>query len=124
LTDREITGGTILALDGDFDLAQRSRIIEAFEIAASEPLVVIDLDRTRYIDSTVLSCLIRLRKDTSERGGVLILAGPQPMVRRLFDVAGLATFFDIRATVGEVRDAYGFHDGQLRSVELVVASDE
>jgi anti-sigma B factor antagonist len=124
LNDRGISGGTIVTLDGDFDLAQRDRVIDAFEAAAGEPLVVIDLLRARYIDSTVLSCLLRLRDEVGERGGTLILTGPQASVKRLLDVAGLAPLFDIRPSVADVCREYDFNDGELRRIDLVVEADE
>jgi anti-sigma B factor antagonist len=119
LTDREIVRGTIVALDGEFDLAQRQRVNDAFEAVADESLVVLDLERTLYVDSTVLSCLIRLRADLSERGGKLALVGARPTVRRLFDVAGLTPLFDLRSTIDEVRERYGLTEDRLRVVRLV-----
>lgn len=119
MTDRGIVEGTIVALDGEFDLAQRHRINDAFEAVSDEPLVVVDLERARYIDSTVLSSLIRLRNDVSERGGTMIVTSLQPMVVRLFQIAGLSELFDIRSTVAEIREEYGLFDGALRRVEVV-----
>lgn len=119
MIDRGIVGGTIVALDGEFDLAQRHRISSAFEAVSDEPLVVVDLERARYIDSTVLSSLIRLRNDVSDRGGTMIVTSPQPTVARLFAVAGLNELFDVRSTVAEVREQYGLFDGALRHVEVI-----
>jgi anti-sigma B factor antagonist len=124
VTNRDIVAGTIVALDGEFDLDQRHRVNDAFEAVAGDSLVVVDLERAQYIDSTVLSCLIRLRSDVTERGGTLTLAAPQPMVMRLFEVAGLGELFDIRATVDEVREQYGLENGAWRRVELVADAIE
>lgn len=119
VTNRDSVEATIVALDGEFDLAQRHRVSDAFDAVANDSLVVIDLERAEYIDSTVLSCLIRLRTELTERGGTLVLAAPRPMVRRLLAIAGLTALFDIRPTVEEVREQYGLFDGALRRVQVV-----
>jgi anti-anti-sigma factor len=119
VTNGESTEATIVALDGEFDLAQRGRVIDAFEAAANASLVVVDLERASYIDSTVLSCLIRLRSDVAERGGTLVLASLQPMVKRLFEIAGLAALFETRSTLDDVRGEYGLEDNAIRRIEVV-----
>jgi anti-sigma B factor antagonist len=119
VTNRDIIGATIVALDGEFDLAQRHRVEDAFDAVTGDSLVVVDLERAVYIDSTVLSCLIRLRSDVAERGGTLILATARPMVKRLLDVAGLSTHFVIRSTVDDVREQYALENGAVRRVEVV-----
>jgi anti-sigma B factor antagonist len=119
VTNRESVEAAIVALDGEFDLAQRHRISDAFDCVANDSLVVIDLERARYIDSTVLSCLIRLRNELTERGGTLVLAAPRPMVRRLLEIAGLSELFDIRSTVAEIREQYGLFDGAVRCVAVI-----
>jgi anti-sigma B factor antagonist len=119
VTNRKDVEGTIVALNGEFDLAQQHRVNDAFNAAAEHAFVVIDLARAQYVDSTVLSCLIRLRNELIDRGGTLVLAGPRPMIRRLLDIAGLTGMFDIHASVAEVRERYGYADGQMRRVEIV-----
>ena len=119
MNERDIVKGTIVALDGEFDLAQRHRVDDAFGAVSNESLVIVDLERAVYIDSTVLSCLIRLRNEISERGGTMIVTSPRPMVKRLFEIAALSEVFDIRSTLAEVREQYGLFDGALRRVEVV-----
>ena len=119
VTDRGIVHGTIVALDGEFDLAQRHRILDAFAAVSNESLVIVDLERAGYIDSTVLSSLIRLRNEITERSGALIVTSPNPKVKRLFEIAGLNEVFEVRSTLAEVREQYGLFDGALRRVEVV-----
>lgn len=119
MTGHGIVQGTILALDGEFDLAQRDRIADAFGAVSNESLVLVDLERAQYIDSTVLSSLIRLRNDIAERGGTMILTSPSPLVTRLIEIAGLSGLFDIRSSVAQAREEYGLNDGALRRVEVV-----
>lgn len=66
----------------------------------------------------MLSCLIRLRDDVTELGGTIVLAAPQPMVKRLLAIAGPAPMFEIHATVAEVREKYGL-EGATRRIEVV-----
>jgi anti-sigma B factor antagonist len=119
VTNGESVGATIVALDGEFDLAQRHRVVDAFDAAASDSLVVVDLERASYIDSTVLSCLIRLRGDVAERDGTLVLAALAPMVKRLFEIAGLTSLFETRSTIEEVCAEYGFQKDGARRIQLV-----
>lgn len=118
MTNRDVAEATIVALDGEFDLAQRQRVNDAFEAVADDSLVVIDLERAQYIDSTVLSCLIRLRRDLTDRGGTLVLARPRPMVKRLLEVAGLSELFDIRPTLAEVCESHQVDEATARRVEI------
>ena len=97
--------GTILALVGEFDVGQRERLREAFERVVDQQVIVLDLSRTMYIDSTVLGSLLRLRGKVLERGGALIIAGATPNVRRLLEMTRLAGLFDIRDSLVEVQNA-------------------
>ena len=119
MTDRKDVVGTIVALNGEFDLAQQHRVNDAFNAAAEHDFVVVDLERAQYVDSTVLSSLIRLRNDLTDRGGTMVLAAPKPTIRRLLDIAGLTGMFDIHASVAEVREQYGLTHDALRRVEIV-----
>ena len=69
MIDHQVAGTTVVALNGDFDQSQHDRLDDAFAAALGSSLVVLDLERTRYFDSTVLSCLIRLHTTMLERGG-------------------------------------------------------
>lgn len=39
----------VIALEGEFDIAERVRLLDAFAVTTSSPLVVIDFEKTRYI---------------------------------------------------------------------------
>lgn len=95
----------VIELEGEFDLAERDRLTDAFKVAHSSPIVVVNLEKATYIDSTVLGCLVALRKATRERGASLYLVGLRSHVLRLFEVTGLGEIFDIRASLSDVPDA-------------------
>lgn len=94
-----------IELDGEFDLAERHRLEDAFAIGETSPVVVVNLHKARYIDSSVLKCLVGLRKTTEERGAQLFLTGLRSGVRRIFEVTGLGQLFDIRNSLNDVPDA-------------------
>lgn len=94
----------IIRLEGEFDLAERRRLTDAFAIATSAPLVIVDLGRTDYIDSSVLQCLVTLHNDLLKRGTELVLIGMNSQVKRLFEVTELQKFFTIRNLLTDVTD--------------------
>jgi anti-sigma B factor antagonist len=95
----------VIELEGEFDLAERDRVTDAFKVAHNSPMVVVNLEKAAYIDSTVLGCLVALRKATRERGARLFLVGLRSHVLRLFEVTGLREIFDVRASLSDVPDA-------------------
>ena len=98
-------GVLVIELAGELDLAERDRVTSAFEVARISPIVVVDLERTTYIDSTALGCLVALRKATQQRGASLFLIGLHSDVLRLFEVTGLREIFDVRTSLSDVPDA-------------------
>jgi anti-sigma B factor antagonist len=110
--------GTIFSLVGEFDLSQRARLHEAFDQVSAQVTVIVDLTSATYIDSTVLGCLIRLRKNVSELGGALTIVSPSPNAARLFKISGLEPMFDIRATLAEVAGEANF-----RRIQVVADED-
>lgn len=92
---------SILSLQGEFDLSQRTRLQKAFASLTSAPAVIVNFTKALYIDSTVLGCLIELRRAKLEQKGRLVLAGLNSSVRRIFEVSSLLSIFDTAATIGE-----------------------
>ena len=92
----------LIQLEGEFDLAERERLVDAFAIGQSAPVTIIDLHKTTFIDSTVLRCLIALNEATQKRDAKLIVVGLQGAVLRLFQITGLVQVFDIRDTLNDV----------------------
>lgn len=97
----------VLSLEGEFDIAERQRLLDAFALTAEAPVVILDFAKTRYVDSTVLECLIGLNRKVAERGARLILGGLTPPLRRIFQICDLERRFDIREGLN---DAIAFLD--------------
>jgi anti-anti-sigma factor len=118
------SNGTRVALVGAFDLAQRPRITELFESVTDEPVVALDLERTTYIDSITLGCIIRLNGDLSERGGRLFVVGASAVVKRILDVTGLSTVLPGPDALAACLKERGVDAASLRPLELAPDVDE
>jgi anti-sigma B factor antagonist len=90
---------TVLALVGEFDIAQRDVLKDALSALGSQPTVVLDLSQTTYFDSSVLSLLVTLRAERDMRGAALIIVGASRMVKRIFDLTSLSKVFDMRPSL-------------------------
>jgi anti-sigma B factor antagonist len=81
-------GTLLLKLIGELDLAASGGFRERVEaaLAAGVRHVVIDMEETRFIDSSMLKELLRGSTAASDAGGALVLTGTQPAVNRLFEL--------------------------------------
>jgi anti-sigma B factor antagonist len=100
----------VVSLVGEHDLHTAPKAREELRrvIAAGARAVVVDLTETTFLDSTVLSLLLGLRKEL-RAGGRLLLVTDEPRVRRVFEIAGVDRFFDFfpsrRAAEEEARSS-------------------
>jgi anti-sigma B factor antagonist len=92
----------VVSLEGEFDVSERVRLLDAFAVTTASPSVVIDFEKARYIDSSVLECLIALERTIEERGARLCLTGLGPELRRILEICALEPLFDIRAKLSDV----------------------
>jgi anti-anti-sigma factor len=85
-------GATVLAVDGEIDLATApmldERITTAFE-AGSDETVIIDLDRVSFMDSSGLQVLLS-HIFSQQNGRRIRITKGSPQVYRLFEVSGMA----------------------------------
>jgi anti-anti-sigma factor len=121
--DHQIAGTTVVALNGEFDVTQRERLDDACAAALGSSLVVLDLEHTLYLDSTVLSCLMRLHNTMLERDGQLVLVRVPHIVHRLLESCGLTRLLDVRETMGDIETERLARGGGLRRIELIAGSD-
>jgi anti-sigma B factor antagonist len=87
---------------GELDLAVHGRFHQLVdEIVAESPrAVVADLAGAGFMDSTMLRELLRAHSALQEIGSTLIVAAPQPPVRRLLELTGT----DEMLTLAESRE--------------------
>ena len=90
---------TVIDVAGEVDLYTAPRLEEALTrgSAGAPPLVVVNLSRTTYMDSTALRVLTAALKRVHEREGTLTLVSTQPNIAKLFTITGLDQVFSIYA---------------------------
>ncbi len=107
LSIRDVDGQAVVALRGEFDLADTpsvaSHLIAA--VAACGPSVIVDLAGLDGIGYSGLSVLLRVRKWTRRNGGDLLLAGPRQPVRQILEATGLIDVFTVYPGVQEAANA-------------------
>lgn len=84
-------GRLLLIAAGDIDLETAPKLRDLIEgVAEAGREVVLDLRDVGFMDSPGLGTVIYCYQRQTERGGSLVVRGPQGHVRELFDVVGLA----------------------------------
>src|SRR5580700_12268707 len=116
----------VIQLEGEFDLAERERLIDAFAIVQSAPVVGVDLRKTTYIDSAVLQRLVALNEATHKRDAKLVVVGLHGAILRLFQITGLDQVFEIRDTLNDVAGLDGARARRLtiesRPITKIIAA--
>lgn len=93
------TGECVLSPTGELDLATSPDLVAEFEYAVetqSKDLMV-DLGAVTFIDSSGLAALVRAKLIAEQRGGSLVLTGPDEAIEDLLRLTKLDQFFEIRA---------------------------
>jgi anti-sigma B factor antagonist len=95
---RPATGGTILDITGDIDLAHSPAMRKALlqEIREKKtPKVFLNLEKVRYIDSSGIASLVEGLKASRDQGSRLILYGLSKTVREVMELSRLQKIFEI-----------------------------
>jgi anti-anti-sigma factor len=97
------SGHALVRLAGEIDLAVVPDLVTEFEYAIVQlsPLVVVDLDRVEFIDSSGLGALVRARRTAQERGGDVVLAGADEQVREVLALTNLTDLFSVYPSVAD-----------------------
>jgi anti-sigma B factor antagonist len=87
----------VLPLEGEIDLHVSPRISASLNamINHKPKQLVVDLTKVKYIDSSGLAVLIEGMQNVEAYGGKFALAGLQPNVRPIFEIARLDQVFRI-----------------------------
>lgn len=87
----------VVAVGGEIDLYTapqlRNELVDALEDGAR--LLVIDMSRAEFCDSTGISVLLSAMKRSRGKGGDLELVAPKPAVMKVLEVTGLTEVFTI-----------------------------
>lgn len=113
----------VIKLEGEFDLADRHRLSDAFSLPRSASVVVVDFKRVSYIDSSVIDALLELRRRTLEREANLVLVGLDPKVKRIIEVCKLDDVFDIRPAFADLAGGLDQASVEIRTLTLVSSAE-
>ena len=102
LSSTQENGWTVLALGGEFDTyaagAVRDKLSELIGLA-DPPLIVVDLAKVSFMDSSALGVLVgALRTAHALKGEIRLAAAPENL-QPLFRITGLNRTFDMFDTV-------------------------
>lgn len=96
-------GAVVVEVLGEHDLSTRDSTADLFgRLVAQHDLVVIDLSRADFVDSSFLHNLVKAQTAARERGSTVRLQmGTTPIVQRLLEVSHFVTNFDHAPTRAE-----------------------
>jgi anti-anti-sigma factor len=99
----------VVTVHGDFDAGCRPTFEQTLAVVDRAERVIVDLSRSRFIDSSVLEALARQTRPGSRRGDrLVIVAPPDGFPRKLIDASGLVEWTRI----------FGSTDAALRTVGM------
>lgn len=79
----------IVRLKGEQDIGTRDEVRFAFQRVRDNPRVIVDLTKLRYLDSTVISELMRAESRASANDGKLVIVARSQRIVRVLSIAGL-----------------------------------
>jgi anti-sigma B factor antagonist len=85
----------LLQLEGEIDLHISPEVTESLRsmIEKKPKLLVVDLEKVTYLDSSGLAALIEAMQSVQEYGGKFALAGVHENVHHIFEIARLDQVF-------------------------------
>jgi anti-sigma B factor antagonist len=105
----------VVTAAGEVDMYTAPEVEQAFEgvLGVGGTSVVLDLTEVGFIDSTLLSILLRYHGRLVGLGGGLVIVTDDRRILRAFDVTGLDRFFTIEPRLGEaIRTVAGGSNGR------------
>src|SRR5689334_8064932 len=97
ITQREMNGIYLLALNGRLALGQESSGLLTMVdnlLASGATRIVINLEHVNYVDSAGLGALIEMQRKTKAKGGSLKLCHLRPNLTRALEIARLLPIFE------------------------------
>ena len=101
MTDREVDGAFVLALDGRIVLGDESQALRVklkSLIAEGKKKIVLNVDNIRYIDSAGLGILVAAHVSAKTQGASLKLSNVGSRFREVLQITKLLTVFDVYNT--------------------------
>lgn len=84
----DFDGGRVIAMQGELDASTRRGLTELLS-GPPGSLIVVDLARLTFLDSSGLGALHEARQKAIENGGSLVLCHPGALVQRVLEITGL-----------------------------------
>lgn len=99
---RKCGDNVIVVLSGELDVADAANVAAGLVTAAAgrRPTIV-DLAGLTFIDCSGAAALVRAQRRVQRAGGSLLLAAPQPCVRRVFELSRLIDGICLHSSVAE-----------------------
>ena len=87
----------VLQLEGEIDLHVSQGVAELLRpmVAKKPQVLVVDLEKVTYLDSSGLAVLIEAMQNVQKYGGKFALANVQESVKHIFEIARLDQVFQI-----------------------------
>lgn len=96
--ETEVADGLVrVALRGELDLSTVNKVDEELQALEADgaPLIVLDLSRLSFLDSTGLRCLVTADQRAREAGRRLVLVRGPDAVQRVFTITRLEERLDM-----------------------------
>jgi anti-sigma B factor antagonist len=96
----------VIALSGEHDLSTAPELRARLHDVAEADAVIIDLDQTTFVDSSILGVLVGGLRRARERDvpfGLVLGDQAHPAIRRIFELTGLHDVFPIFPTLAQAR---------------------
>lgn len=95
LRSKTVGGVAVINVAGEIDIDTSPRLRAAIDrtMSTGHHRVVVDLLRTRYLDSTAVAVLTGARRQARDAGGMLALVYNQPHVEKILAVTRLSRLF-------------------------------
>ncbi len=95
-------GYVVVALGGELDATNTAGTARILQAAVAPRLrIIVDLAKVTFMDCGSVRELLSARTQAQQAGGALLLAAPQPIVRRLLCLLGLIGLLPVFASVEE-----------------------
>jgi len=90
----------LIRMTGEFDFSAQEMLGEAFSEAVNSPadVVQVDMEKTAFIDSSVLRMLLKLHDDVLKSNKTLQLVNCHDKLREIFEIGGFDRIFAIQYT--------------------------
>jgi len=101
ITDRELDGAYVVALDGRIVLGEESQALRVklkSLVAEGKKKVVLNMDNIKYIDSAGLGILVAAHVSAKLQGASLKLSNLGSKFREVLQITKLFTVFDVYNT--------------------------